>query len=348
MDFDLLKKLCETPAVPGREEQLRKMVIAALGPVCDGIEIDVMGNVTASRSGKGKPKVMLAAHMDEIGFLVRHIDDRGFLKLQALGGFDPRQLFAQRVLVHAGDGSVLRGVLSYTTKPTHMQSEEDRKEQPKTEKFFVDLGCDVEDIRDKVRIGDMVTMDRTLERCHNGFIGKALDNRIGLFVMIETMRNLENHDADIFAVATVQEEVGLRGAMTAAYAVAPDIGIAIDTTLANDYPGQQDVDSITRLGGGAGIKIMDSSVICHPLLVDHFREIAERDNIPHQMEILARGGTDAGALQRSRAGAASITLSIPTRYVHTVNEMISRKDVESAVQLLSAYLEESHKRDYRY
>ncbi|MEO0249396.1 MAG: M20/M25/M40 family metallo-hydrolase, partial [candidate division WOR-3 bacterium] len=199
-----------------------------------------------------------------------------------------------------------------------------------------------------VEIGDMVTMDRTVEPCGAGYIGKSMDDRVGVFVLIEALRQLRSHECEVLAVATVQEEVGLRGATTAAFALEPDIGIALDITIANDHPGPADYESVTRLGQGVAIKIMDSSLICHPKLVEHFREIAKRENIPHQMEILPRGGTDAGALQRARGGAVSITLSIPTRYVHTVNEMVHAGDVEACATLLARYLEEAHTRDYRY
>ncbi len=342
MNLALLKKLSEAAGVPGREEKLREIVRAELKPLVDSLETDVMGNVIGRRKGKSKTKVMIAAHMDEIGFMVKYIDDKGFLRLQTLGGFDPRQLFAQRVLVHSRAGDKFRGVLSYTAKPIHMQSPEESKEAPKVENFFVDLGMTVADVKKHIFIGDMVTMDRTLEPCGDNVIGKSIDNRVGLFVMIEALRALKKHKVDIYAVATVQEEIGLRGATTAAYALNPDIGIALDTTLANDYPGQSDADAVTRLGHGAAIKIMDASLICNPKLVEHLRTIAEREKIPHQMEILPRGGTDGGALQRARGGIVSMTLSIPTRYIHTVNEMASLKDIDSAIKLLKTYLSEAH------
>lgn len=350
MDFDLLKRLCETPGVPSREDQIRRVVQEALTPLVDHLEVDVMGNVVGVKRGNGGRKVMLAAHMDEIGFLVRHIDDKGFVRLQPLGGFDARQLFAQRVLVHTRKGEVLRGVLAYSTKPAHLLTPEEINKPPQMESFFVDLGLSAEGVKERVSVGDMVTMDRTTESCGDVFFGKAMDDRVGVFVMIEALRQLKGKrlEVDIYAVATAQEEVGLRGATTAAYALEPDIGIALDVTLANDYPGPPDTETVTKLGQGVAIKVMDGSLICHPKLVEHFREIAEREGIAHQMEILPRGGTDAGALQRSRAGVVSITLSIPTRYVHTVNEMVHRKDVEAAVHLLALYLEEAHTRDYRF
>ena len=347
MNFELLKTLSETPGVPGCEDQLRAVVKDALKPLADAIEVDVMGNVIATKRGKGRRKVMIAAHMDEIGFYVKYIDDKGFLRLQPVGGFDPRQLFAQRVLVHTRKHGSFRGVLSYTAKPIHMQGPDEGREAPKIENFFVDLGMRASEVKRAVELGDMVTMDRTLEHCGDNVVGKAIDNRVGVFVMIEALRALKKHEVDILAVATTQEEIGLRGATTAAYALAPDVGIALDTTLATDFPGQSDADALSRLGHGVAIKFMDASLICHPRLVEHFRDVARRRRIPHQVEILPRGGTDAGALQRARGGSASITISIPTRYIHTVNEMACRKDIEAAVKLLAAYLEDAHTRDYR-
>lgn len=346
MNLELLKQLCETPGVPSREDRIRALVRSALEPLVDDLRTDVMGNVIARKAGRGRRKVMIAAHMDEIGFLVKFIDRQGFLRLQTLGGFDPRQLFAQRVVVHPDKGEPLRGVLSYTAKPVHLQSADEAREAPKVENFFVDLGMKAADVRRRVAVGDMVTMDRTLETCGGQVISKSIDNRVGVFVMIEALRALKKHDVDIYAVATTQEEVGLRGATTAAFSVEPDVGVALDTTLALDYPGQSEADAVTRLGHGVGIKIMDGSLICHPGLVRHFRDVARKHKIPHQMEILPRGGTDGGALQRSRGGCAGITLSVPTRYIHTVNEMASRKDIESAIRLLAAYLSDAHTRDY--
>jgi len=351
MNFDLLKRLSEAAGVPSREEKLREIVRAELAPIAQTIETDAMGNLICFKPGAGgKParrKVMIAAHMDEIGFLVRFIDDKGFLRLQPVGGFDPRQLFAQRVRVHTRAGDALPGVLTYSTKPTHMLTPDEQKAPPVIENFFVDLGMKVDDVKKTIRLGDMVTMDRTCERCGDHIIGKCLDNRVGVFVMIEAMKALKRHDVDIYAVATTQEEVGLRGAGTSAYAIQPDIGVALDTTLANDYPGIGDSDQVTRLGSGVGIKIMDASFICHPKLVEHFRSIAEKKKITHQMEVLPRGGTDGAALQRARGGIPSITLSVPTRYIHTVNEMVCDRDVDAAIQLLARYLEQAHGGDYR-
>jgi endoglucanase len=348
MDWTLLKQLSETSAVPGREEAVRARVMEIVRPLSDSVEVDIMGNVICARKGAGERTVMIAAHMDEIGFIVKYIDKDGFLRLQPLGGFDPRQLFAQRVKVFPREEGPLPGVLTYTTKPAHLLTAEESKSPPKLDQFFVDVGLGAKEVASRISIGDMVTMDRACVECGDCLVGKCLDNRVGVFVLIETLRRLKEHQVDVCAVFTVQEEVGLRGAATSSFAVNPDVSIALDTTLACDYPGPADSDTVTKLGEGIGIKIMDGSLICHPKLVEHFRKISESNKISHQMEILPRGGTDAGAMQRSRGGCASITLSVPTRYIHTVNEMIHRNDVEAGIDLLTRYLEVGHEESYEY
>jgi len=346
MDYDLLKRLCETPSIAGREEALRELVRETLAPLADEVRVDTLGNVIASRKGQqGARTVMLAAHMDEIGFLVKFIDKRGFLRLQPVGGFDPRTLVAQRVLVHTAATS-LRGALMPATKPIHILDGEPKA--VKMEELFVDLGLPVEQVNELVEVGDTVTMDRTTERLGDCVISKSLDDRLGIFVMIEALRATRNPQVSVLAVATVQEEVGLRGATTAGYDLQPDIAVAIDTTLAVDIPGMDEELAVTRQGAGAAIKVMDSSSISHPKLVRQFREIARREGIPHQMEILPRGGTDAGAIQRSRAGVAAITLSIPNRYVHTVNESAHLGDIQASIDLLARFLEEAHSSDLSY
>jgi endoglucanase len=188
----------------------------------------------------------------------------------------------------------------------------------------------------------MVTLDRTTEEIGDCVIGKAMDDRLSVFVMIEAMRALRETTCDIYVVATTQEEVGLRGATTSAYTIAPDISIALDVTLAMDLPGAAAEDRVTKLGGGTAIKLMDSASISHPKLVRFFRDVADREGIPYQLEILPRGGTDAGAMQRVRGGSAAITLSTPTRYVHTVNEMVHKTDVQAGIDLLARVLEGAH------
>ena len=352
MRLDLLKRLCETPGIPGYEERIREIVIPELRETCDEVSTDALGNViglkrgTGGQGGDAARKVMLAAHMDEIGFMVSHVDDQGFLRLQPLGGFDPRALFQQRVLVHTQRGESHRGVLAPAAKPAHLLDAAEREKAPKLEQFYVDLALPGERVKELVAVGDMVTLDRTVEEIGDCVIGKAFDDRLSVFIMLEALRALRATQCDVYAVATVQEEVGLRGAQTSAYAIDPDLSVALDVTLAMDLPGASAEGQITRLGAGAAIKLMDSSSISNPRLVRAFRETAEREGLKYQMEILPRGGTDAGAMQRARAGSAAITLSTPTRYVHTVNEMAHKEDVQACIDLLARFLERAHEVEY--
>jgi putative aminopeptidase FrvX len=341
----LFKRLVETPGVPGREEQQRVIAREQLGELTDEVRTDALGNVIGTKRGRDDVRVMIAAHMDEIGFLVKYIDDKGFLRLQTLGGHDPANMVSQRVIVTTADGTALRGVLQPARKPPHLTRGEERK-LPTHDEFFVDLGMSGEAVKAAVRVGDYVTMDRTFEMVGDNYICKAMDDRVAVFVMVEALRAMRSSEATIYAVATSQEEVGLRGATASGSGLQPTIVIALDVTLAMDMPGGGAENTVTELGKGAGIKIMDGSLICHPKVVEHFRTIAEREGIPHQMEILPAGGTDAGGVQRLNGGIPAFTLSIPCRYVHTVNEMVSASDVQACIDLLARYLEEVHTADY--
>ena len=341
----LLKRLIETPGVPGREEQQREIAREELEDLTDEVRTDSMGSVIGTKNGREDVRVMIAAHTDEIGFLVRHVDDKGFVRLLPLGGHDPANMVSQRVIVTTSDGTALRGALQPVRKPPHLQQDGPPK-PPKVEEFYVDLGMPAEDVKEKVRVGDYATMDRTLEKVGANYVGKAMDDRIGVFVMYEALRAMGEHEATIFAAATSQEEVGLRGAEASGSALAPTVVIALDVTLAMDVPGTEDEGKITELGKGAALKIMDSYSISHPKVVEHFQSIAEREGIPHQTEILPFGGTDAGGVQRLHGGIPAITLSVPCRYVHTPNEMVNASDVQAAITLLARYLEEAHTGDY--
>ncbi|MCX7623235.1 MAG: M42 family metallopeptidase [Thermomicrobium sp.] len=345
LDWSLLQRLCEAPGIAGHELRVAAIVRAALEPLVDELRVDAMGNLIGVRRGRRDRRVMLAAHMDEIGFLVRHIDDNGFLRLQPVGGFDARVLVAQRVHVWTRSGASLLGALQLATKPIHLLAAEERK-APALEELYVDLGLSAEEVRSRVEIGDMVTLAREFARLGPTVLSKALDDRVGVFVMLETLRHLDRHEAEIVAVATVQEEVGLRGAQTAAFGIEPDVGIALDVTIAGDVPGIEAQDRVTRLGHGVAIKVFDTSHIPSRPLVQHLREVADRRGIRYQLEVLPRGGTDAGAVQRARAGVPAVTVSIPTRHVHTVNEMAHVDDIAAAVELLTAYLAEAHERTY--
>lgn len=349
MNVDLLRKLTEAHGTSGFEDRIREIVREELAGHVDEMRTDRIGNLHCVRKGKGaNPKrLMLAAHMDEIGFIVKYIDDKGFLRIHTLGGWDPSQMASQRVLVHTREGD-LPGVLMASRKPKHLLSPEEANKAPQVESYFVDLGLSGEEAKQKVRIGDTVTMNRSLQQMGKLITNKCMDDRAAVYVMIEAIKKLKSHDVELHAVATVQEEIGLRGAAASGSAIVPDICVAIDITLANDIPGIPDSDHITKLGEGAAIKVMDSSLICHPKVVEHFRAVAEKNSIKHQMELLTLGGTDAGAVQRLHGGVPSFTLSIPTRYVHTVNETVHADDMDACVDLLAAYIEDAHNGDYDY
>ncbi len=341
----LLRRLIETPGVPGREEQQREIAREELGSLTDEVRTDALGSVIGTKKGRDDVRVMVAAHTDEIGFLVKHIDDKGFLRLQTLGGHDPANMVSQRVVVTTADGQALKGMLQPQRKPPHIAGDEANK-VPKVDEFFVDLGMPADEVKERIRVGDYAVMDRTLERVGANFVGKAMDDRVGVFVMYEALRALGDHEATVFAAATSQEEVGLRGAAASGSALEPTAVVALDVTLAMDIPGGGNENEISSLGKGVALKIMDGYSISHPKLIEHFRSIAEREGITHQMEILPFGGTDAGGVQRLHGGIPAITLSIPCRYVHTPNEMVNAEDVQAAITLLARYLEEAHTGDY--
>lgn len=337
MNLPLLAELCEAAGPPGREDRVRDIVVRELTPLCDHIEVDPMGSVLARRAGEG-PRLMLGAHMDEIGFMVTHVDEEGFLRLIPLGGFDPKTLTAQRVVVHGRED--LLGVMG--SKPVHIMSDEEKRRAPKLEDFFVDVGLPAEGVRELVRPGDVVTRERTLARVGDLVSCKSLDNRAGVYVMIEAMRALGGHRCEIVAAATTQEEVGLRGARVAAARVRPRIGLAIDTTLANDTAGAKAHERVTALGAGAAIKVYDSSAIVPAPIVDHLVRVAEERGIAHQIEVMTRGGTDTRELQLSGDGAPAGCVSIPTRYVHQVVETCHPDDLGACVALVAGFCETAH------
>jgi putative aminopeptidase FrvX len=340
MNLQLLKRLSEVSGVSGREERVTALVRAELEGLADEVRQDALGNLIALKRGTGKRRVMLSAHMDEIGFMVSHVDEKGYLRVQPLGGFDLRNLFARGVTVCAKGGD-LSGILNPAALPTHIADESERKKIPPIKDFVVDLGLPPDEVQAKVRVGDPVTLDQTFREVGNLLVGKALDNRACVYVQLEVLRVLKGkpHADDVYAVFSVQEEIGLRGALTAAYGIEPDVGVALDTTLAVNYPRLYPEDVITVAGGGVGIKLFDSSMISTRWLVDEFIAAAEQHEIPYQLEVLPMGGTDGGAIQRSRAGVPNITLSLPTRYIHTIQEAIHRVDLEAQIRLLTVWLE---------
>jgi putative aminopeptidase FrvX len=339
LNLELLKHLSEVAGISGWEDRVRDLVTKELQGLVDDVRTDALGNVIAHKKGKGK-KVMIAAHMDEIGFYTKHVDDKGFLRVQNVGGFDTRNLFARQVTVHTSKADLI-GLMNPGGKFSMMAPAEERTKVPALTDFFVDLGLSVEEVKKQVKIGDPVTLRQEAKEMGNLFTGKAMDDRVAVFVLLESLKQLKGKKLphDVYAVFTAQEEVGLRGAITSSYGVEPEIGIALDVTVAADTPDSPSHQRVTELGKGAAIKVMDGYSISHRGLVQTFVSLAEKKKIAHQMEVLPSGGTDAAGMQKSRAGVPSITLSIPTRYIHTVTECVHVDDVAATIELLNAYLQ---------
>jgi len=339
INFSLLKALCETPGISGREQAIRARITQELEGLADRVYTDPMGNLIAVKKGQKAKKVMVAAHMDEIGFIVSHIDDEGFIRFQPVGGFDPKTLTSQRVIVHGKQD--LLGVMG--SKPIHIMTPEERNKPVPLHDYFIDLGLPKAQVKALVSIGDPIT--RKGDLLDNGYTvnGKSMDNRVSVFILLEALRALKGQPVpyDIYAVFTVQEEVGLRGAATAASHIEPDFGFGLDVTIAFDVPGANAQDMVTRMGKGAAIKIMDGSVICDYRMVNYMKLVADRHAIPWQLEILPKGGTDTGNLQRfARKGVIAGAVSIPLRHIHQTIEMASKSDINHCIQLLKSSMTE--------
>jgi tetrahedral aminopeptidase len=337
MDERLFRTLVTTPGISGREDRIRDVVKKELEPLVDEVRTDRLGNLVGIRTGT-RPKVMLCAHMDSIGFVVSHIEDAGFLRIQPVGGFDTRTLVNQQVLVQTRAKDYI-GLLSPATKPIHVLDEDEAKKIPKMNDFIVDLMIPADEVKEAVSIGDPVTYYREPVVTDRAVTAPYLDDRLGVYVLLSALKKARRDGSEVHAVVSVQEEVGLRGAKTSAFEIDPDLGIALDVTLAVDIPGVDQAQQGTTLGDGSAIGIMNSMSISDPRLVDRFKDLANERNIKHQFDILPFGGTDAGAIQITKAGVPAITMSVPVRYVHTVNEMALVDDIEATVDLLAGFLD---------
>lgn len=347
INTDLLKTICTTPGAPGFEQKVRELVLKEIKELADEVEIDNMGNVYAIKRGKSDKRVMVGAHMDEIGFIVTHIDDNGFIRFHTLGGFDPKTLTAQRVIVHGKKDIV--GVMA--SKPIHVMTAEERNKIAKIKDYFIDTGLTGEEVKELVSIGDPITREREFIEMGNCVNGKSLDNRLAVFILIETLRNLKGKEIphDLYGVFTVQEEVGIRGANVSAMRINPDFGFGLDTTIAFDLPGAAEHEKITKLGEGTAIKIMDASTICDYRMVAYMKKTADKHGIKWQPEILTAGGTDTAGIQRmTEGGSIAGAVSIPTRHLHQVIEMANKDDIQGSIDLLTACVSELDKHDWSF
>ncbi len=337
MRTDLLTTLCETAGTSGWEDRVRAIVRPELEATCDTVETDPLGGLIGRRDGNG-PTLMFAAHMDEIGLMVTHVDDRGYIRFVPTGGWDARTLVGQRVIVHGRED--IDGVVGST--PVHLLDEAARQRAPKIDELAVDTGRPGADVQALVRKGDRITRTRRLRPLGELLTGKSLDNRIGLFVMLEALVAAPSGVCALAAAATAQEEDGLRGARVAGARVDPDIGVAIDTCPADDGPGTPVSGPSTRLGAGVAIRLMDASAIASRDLVDLMTDICESRDIPHQFHAANTGGTDTQALQISGTGSLAGCVSIPTRYIHTSVESCHPDDIRAAIRLVAGLIERAH------
>jgi endoglucanase len=324
----LIKKLVETVGPSGYESKIREVVRGEVEAYADEISVDAMGNliVKKGQKKKGGLRVMLSAHIDEIGVMVTHVDKNGFARFTTIGGVRPHTCYGSRVRFLDGTVGVIGGERLENANHVHA-----------IEAMYIDVGAtSVEDC--PVKIGDVAAFDRPFEDLGNRLVSKAMDDRVCAAVLIETLKNVKNSPHELYFVFSTQEEVGLRGATTAAYSIDPDLGIASDVTMTGDTP--RGIKMEVALGKGPAIKVKDGGMLADPKVVDAMVQCAKKHEIPYQLEVLLGGTTDAKAMQISRAGMPAGCVSVPTRYVHTPSEMVDINDLNNAVKLLTAFISE--------
>ncbi len=339
MDFNLLQQLVDTPGVSGREERVRDLVHEQMTALGAQTTVDAMGSLIGHLPGKG-PKVAMVAHMDEIGFLVSKIESQGFIRVMPVGGIDPRVFGAQKVMVHGRRD--LPGMVG--SVPPHLLKKAgggENKEAVPIEESFIDLGLPAEEVAAQVRVGDPVTFATAGWQNEHAFFAKALDDRVGLWVMLTAARQARQIDADLFLIASTQEEYGLRGAGPAIFGVGPQIALALEGTVASDTPGLKLPPNTmtTAQGKGAEIRLTDRGMIADRPLADFLMGLADRAQIPYQVIVKNTGATDATAGQVTGPGVKVGTLSVPTRYLHAPVGMIRKSDAVHTVDWVRLFLE---------
>jgi len=334
---DVLERLSNACGVAGREDEVRGLMKELLKPHVDEIREDKLGNVIGIKRGKkDAPKIMLAAHMDEIGLMVKNITKEGFIQFTKIGGIDDRILVAQKVIVHTDKGPIT-GVVG--SKPPHILKEEEKKKVIEERDLFIDIGASKKEEAERmgVRVGDPISFDIKFTKAGDKtVIGKAFDDRVGCAVLVEIMRRLPKVDSTVYAVGTIQEEVGLRGATIAAFQLYPDVGIAIDVTVAGDVPGVREVEAPIKMKKGPSLTVADRGLIAHPRVLRLLIDAAEESKIPYQLETGLPGTTDAARISLTREGVPSGVISIPTRYIHSPAALLCLTDVEHAAKLAIA------------
>ena len=335
----LLKKLADMPGISGYEGKIRNFVMNEMEKYVDEVRIDKLGNLIGIKNG-GSPAVMLAAHMDEIGLMVKDIDKDGFIKFIKIGGWFDQILLNSRVIIH-GKKDVY-GVIG--SKPPHLMKSEDKKKAITYEDMFIDIGAKSKEDAEKngIKIGNVISLDTSMKELINGRItGKALDDRIGIVMMLETLKRVKSK-ATIYAVGTVQEEVGLKGARTSAFGLFPDLAIVCEVAIAGDHPSIDEKDRHIKLDEGAVITVADASgrgLISHPSIIDWLENVAKENKIKYQLEVAEGGTTDAAAIHLTKTGIPSGVISVPLRYMHSGVEVASLEDIEISINLLTKAIE---------
>ncbi|HHY21357.1 MAG TPA: M42 family metallopeptidase [Bacilli bacterium] len=336
--LNMLKELTDANGISGNEKEVRQVMRRFIEPYADEITTDQLGSLIAKKVGQANgPKIMIAGHLDEIGFMVTSIDDKGFLRFQTVGGWWEQVMLAQRVTVMTKNGPI-PGVIG--SKPPHILSPEARKKPVDKKDMFIDIGASSkqEAIEFGVVPGDSVVpvCDFTVMKNEKYLMAKAWDNRIGCAIAIEVLRQLKNeaHPNIVYGVGTVQEEVGLRGAKTSTFQIQPDIGFAVDVGIAGDTPGVTEKEALAKIGEGPQLIIYDASMVSHKGLRDFVVATAEENNIPYQFDYVAGGGTDSGAIHVTANGVPALSITIATRYIHTHAAILHRDDFENAVKLI--------------
>lgn len=337
--LEMLKDLTDAKGVPGNEKEARDVMSKYISPFVDEVTTDGLGSLISKKVGlENGPKIMVAGHLDEVGFMITRVDDKGFLYFQTLGGWWSQVMLAQRVTIVTSKGEIT-GVIG--SKPPHILSAEARKKPVDIKDMFIDIGATTKDeaIEWGVRPGDMVVpyFEFTVMNNPKMLLAKAWDNRIGCAIAIDVMKNLKNadHPNIVYGVGTVQEEVGLRGAKTSAQKIQPEIAFAVDVGIAGDTPGVIDKEAMGKLGKGPGIVLYDASMVSHKGLRDFVTDIADENDIPYQFDAMPGGGTDSGTIHVTANGIPALSITIATRYIHSHAALLHRDDYENTVKLLT-------------
>ncbi len=339
---ETLSKLSNAYGISGFEDEIRKLLREFLKGYVDEVKEDKLGNLICIKKGEVKgPSIMLAAHMDEVGLQVVHVDKEGYIRFVPVGGIDPRVLPEQKVLVRSINGEYIPGVIGM--KPPHLLEEEERKKVPKIKELFIDVGAGSREEVEKwgIKPGCPIFFDAKFTKTKNPerVLGKAFDDRVGCTVLTHVMEALKDEETvTVYAVGTIQEELGLRGAGPATFGISPDVALALDVCIPGDMPGVEEWEAVAKIGKGPAVGVREARMVASPAVVNTLIRLAEENNIPYQLDVMTRGATDSAAIQITGTGVPTAAVNVPTRYIHGALGLVSLKDVENAVKLVKVFI----------